>query len=195
VKTNHSLFLILSVLIALALASCGASAPAPAAIAAVPAPDLANATVNASFGVPGDGNVLPLGLLDTCRYLIQVVQGLPSTFIMTSPQGQYFLAWSMQGDTWGFLALNANGAPLTSLEQMTGSNMANTTSFADLVKALEQNGWTYTTPALLPAWLTTTLGTASAFVIRYGEILASPMPMFIIMPGGNFVDPGYAGKN
>jgi hypothetical protein len=189
-KTNHSLFLILSVLLAMLAAGCGS--PNHGSSKAVATPDLSNATVMASFGVPGDGNVLALGLMDTMRNLLSVVQGNPGTFVMEGPNGEYFLAWSMQSNTWGFLGLSQSGAPLDVLK-MTG-NYSNTMSFSDLVKTLETNGWTYATPAVMPAWLSTVLGSASAFVMRYGDIIASPIPIIIILPGGSLFDPTISGK-
>jgi hypothetical protein len=186
-KSTHSLYLFLSVLIAVALVSCAPAAAAPSQ--PVTTPDLTHATVNASFGVPGDGNVLPLGLLDTVRYMLQVFRGDPGTFVMQSANGDYLLAWSMQGNTWGFMAVSGSGKPLTDLASLVPGQYANTTSFCDLVKGLEQNGWEYVGPAALPAWITTAMGTASAFALKYGDMLASPLPMIIIMPGAGFVDP------
>lgn len=189
-KTNHSMFLLLA-LLAVLVAGCGSPRQASNQ-AAVGTPDLSDATVMAGFGVPADGNVIALGLMDTMRYLLGVIQGNAGTFIMQGPNGEYFLAWSMQANTWGFLGLSGSGAPLDVLK-MTG-NYTNTMSFTDLVKSLEQNGWTYATPAFLPAWLSGVLGSASAFVMRYGDLLFSPIPMFMIMPGGGFGDPTYLGK-
>jgi hypothetical protein len=192
-KSKHSLYLFLSVLIAVALVSC---APAAAPMAQPMAtPDLAHATINASFGVPGDGNVLPLGLLDTVRYLLQVFRGDAGTFVMQSANGDYLMAWSMQGNTWGFMAVSGSGKPLTDLVSLVPGQYTNTTSFCDLVKGLEQNGWEYVAPTALPAWITTALGTGSAFVLKYGDMLASPLPMIIIMPGGNFANPNPTGQN
>lgn len=193
-KSTHSLYLFLSVLIAVAMVSCAPAAVAPTAPVATPSiggrlPDLSHATVNVSFGVPGDGNVLPLGLLDTVRYLLQVFRGDPGTFVMQSANGDYMMAWTMQGNTWGFMAVSGSGKPLTDLTSLIPGQYTNTTSFCDLVKGLEQNGWQYVGPATLPAWITTALGTGSAFVLKYGDMLASPLPMIIIMPGGGFVDP------
>jgi hypothetical protein len=188
-KISTRTALVLSVLLAILFVGCS---PTPKQETAQP-PDLSKAVVNAGFGVPGAGNVLPLGLMDTFRYLMQVQQSFPGTFIMQGPAGQFLLSWPMQDGTYGFLGLASNGAPLDVLK-LTG-NYSSTYTFADLVKYLEQNGWTYVGPAALPAWVTNTLGTVSAFSIAYGNMLASPIPMIIILPGGGYVDPTYSGKN
>ena len=78
--------------------------------------------------------------------------------------------------------MNSTGAPITNLLRSTGSNISNTLTFTGLVQHLEKEGWTYVMPTAIPGWLGATFGSVSAFVIRYGDILASPIPMIIILP-------------
>jgi hypothetical protein len=159
---------VLPVLLAVMLISSACGSPA-----AAPPP----ATVRA--GVLGNGNVVSLGLMDTCRYLMQVFRADPGTFIMQSDEGDFLFAWSMGANQWGFLAVNSVGGPITNL--LRASNASNTLTFTGLVQHLESEGWQYVTPAAIPGWLGATFGSVSAFVIRYGDMLASPIPMFLIL--------------
>lgn len=173
---------LLAVLIAVLILPACSTVP----VAVAPAPDYSTATVKATM--VGDGNVIALGLLDTCKYLVQVFQASPGTFIMESPTGQFLFSWTM-GSNWGFLAVDANGVPVNDITNLAGSNMANTFTFTDLVKTLEANGWTYVFPSAIPAWLASTFGSVSAFVVKFGDYVSSPIPLFIILPGGVLPDP------
>lgn len=67
----------------------------------MPAPTLqaqVDHPIMAGIGIPGDGNVIALGLLDMCRYLMTVFQGQAGTFIMRSPAGDFLFAWPMQSN-------------------------------------------------------------------------------------------------
>jgi hypothetical protein len=184
---------VLAVLLAILLitSACNGKAPAEANQYFV------HAQVYSGIGVPGDGNVVAIGLMQTIQYLLLVFRGDPSTFIMQSPTGNFLFAWSMQGNTWGFLGISADGTPVANiLASFCGSNCANTLTFTGLVKSLEQNGWEYVTPTAVPACISGAFGSITAFAIRYGNLLYSPIPLFIIIPNsGYFANPFPIGKD
>ena len=173
--------ILLSILIALTLlsASCNAQkAPDDIVLAGAPV---------------ADGNVIAIGLMDTMRSLMQVYKMSPGTFIMQSEAGDFLLAWPQGSNAWGFLGVNGQGSALDLLK-MTG-NKANTMTFTDLVKWLEQNRWTYVTPTALPVWFANSIASVQAFTIAWGNMLASPIPVLLVLPGGGIQDPTYSGQN
>jgi len=152
-----------------------------------PVQELANAdTMLAGVGVPGDGNVIALGLIDTIRYLRLTMQEAPNTFIMVGPNGEYFFAWAMKSNVWGFMGLTPNGAPLMDPKQFCGGNYSNCLTFAGLVKYLETIGWTYATPSQLPPWLVTALTNTQQFLMNYSAMLVTPA--IFIIPGTTLPD-------
>jgi len=153
--------------------------------------------LQAGVGVPGDGNVIALGAMDTFRYLLAVYRGDPSTFIMRSTEGDYLLAWAMQDNVWGWLGMSRDGSTLRAVSDFIGSNKANTLTFTGLVKTLEDKGWEYIAPAGLPAWFAQQLGSVTSFMIEFGSYMMDFVPVFMVMPGpaggdGGW-DPAYQG--
>jgi hypothetical protein len=171
---------------------CGSKPDAQAVI-----PGLAeDATLAASIGVPGDGNVIALGVLDTLRYLQLVFKGDPSTFIMRSPTGQFLFAWAIKGNAWGFLGMDANGTSISELAKFCGAQYSNCLTFTGLVKYLETHGWNYVMPSAVPPGVISVFGSVSAFMAKFGSILVSPLPIIIVLPGvGDFVNPFPGGVN
>jgi hypothetical protein len=140
----------------------------------------------AGVGIPGDGNVIALGLVDTIRYLRMTMQAAPNTFIMVGPNGEYFFAWAMKSNVWGFMGLTPNGAPLMDPKAFCGGNYSNCLTFAGLVKYLETIGWTYATPSQLPPWLVTALTNTQQFLLNYSAMLVTPA--IFIVPGTTLPD-------
>lgn len=135
----------------------------------------------AGFPIPGNGNVLPLGLLDTMRFMMQVVNGSPGTFIMMSPTGDYLMAWAMQSNTWGFMGVTSGGVPVSDLSRFAGSNISNTMTFTQFVQKLEQAGWNYIMPGGLPPTLIAALSDVQAFISSFSSYIVQ-FPMIFVVP-------------
>jgi hypothetical protein len=93
----------------------------------------------------------------------------------------------MGGSSWGFLALSQDGAPL--IRDFASGNYANTMTFSELVKALENQGWQYGSPSDLPAWLTTALASPVSFLANFSGYTITPFIM--VIPGGMLDTGGY----
>lgn len=200
-KTTFFARILIPVLLSFLIVSCGVApmnSPADVPI------DIGN--VLTGQGIPQDakvsaivdGNVIPIGLYETLRNVVQVATTMPpGTFIMQDPKtSNCLLAWANNVKmTWNFVGVTAEGSPVGNILKMTG-NSANTMTFTDLIKYLEKEGWQYVTPAALPAGFTSALGTMQAFVAGYGTLLSSPFPILLVIPVGNMeeLDPTYLGE-
>ena len=137
---------------------------------------------------PAQGNVLPLGIGDTIRYLGLVFRNDPSTLRMMSPDGNSFLfGFMVKDNVWGWLAMGKNGSQINELTKFCGSQYANCLTFTGLVKFLENGGWEYVWASAIPPSIVSTFGTLSAFMAKFGTIVTTPLIM--VIPGGNFVNP------
>jgi hypothetical protein len=144
-------------------------------------------TVQASmYGIPGEGNVLAVGMLDTIRYMNGTVRGaIPSSFIYGDANMENFmLAWPMNGQ-WGFFGISKAGQPMDILK--TVGNRASVTTFTDLVNGLTEEGWSVKSAEELPSWLQVAVSTTAAFMRQFGEFIT--MPMIIIMPPASNFEP------
>lgn len=191
-KTNHSTFLFLSVLLALALVSCAPGSKAPATPL-----DPQDAKVLVASGIPGDGDVFPIGLMDTLRYLNGVVNGtIPGSFILTDADGANFVFfWPMKARGYGFFGISGNGSLFNVLKSI--GNFSNTFTTTDLVKTLEDHNWhELLDKSQLPPWMIYTITTTSTFLRVYGTVITT-VPMIIVLPGGNLdlAAPGIVGKD
>jgi hypothetical protein len=128
-------------------------------------------------GALGDGNVVPVGLIDSIKGISWALQ---NNNIWTDPSNTKFLfGWPM-GSNYGFFGIDSNNQVIDEIRDFCGANKTGCFSFTGLVKALEDKGWVPATSSDVPTWIVSTFGSVSAFMADYGSILASPI--FMIVP-------------
>jgi hypothetical protein len=128
-------------------------------------------------GALGDGNVVPVGLIDSIKGISWALQ---NNNIWTDPSNTKFLfGWPM-GSNYGFFGIDSNNQVISEIRDFCGANKTSCFSFTGLVQTLEEKGWVPATSSDVPTWIVSTFGSVSAFMVDYGSILATPL--FIVLP-------------
>jgi hypothetical protein len=134
----------------------------------------------------GDGNVLAVGLLETYRAVLQIFTS--GEYVLENPATHDFILYCpWKGDNWFFIGFNADGQKALNLLKL--GNKAETFTFEQLLRGLEQDGWKRIAPTALPVWFSGAVSTFQAYMVAVGSFLFTPVPLFLIVPGGNLFNP------
>jgi hypothetical protein len=163
--TNTHRFYTLALILSLFLSACGA----------VQTGNVQGDTVLAKKG----DIVIPLGLIATLQGLQSVVEGAPSTSLLTNGK-LVLMAWPV-GPNYGFAIFSADGKPVMDILEETGftSNLTQQFTWCNLLSWAMYHGWKTIIPGDLPPML---LASIQAYTVTSLQMGAQALPTILILP-------------
>jgi hypothetical protein len=124
------------------------------------------------------GAISGLSFQSTLSGMRSVVQGAPGTFVMEK-DALYMLAWPVKDGFWAFACLTKAGDPIKDIATYVNGTKVDTLTMANFLASLEQDGWQSVSAKVLPAGITSALGSYMTFLMSVG---ARSMPSPLMVP-------------